>query len=558
MATEKKAFGGETADQVRTAILESTPAAPKTLKGNLNPGLNDLIMKALAKSPDQRYQSGQELVRDLEQCNAATKKTTTVAPKAQAAAAGAAPGTGAKPNPFAKAAPSPAASAAAPAAEKGPKPSFNVDPMMAEDDEGTPAAAARKSFSDLEELPPLKDIFVPSINPEAPSAVEEPAVLPPQAAAKKKDDKPKVQVREAAQKAVSEIRNTPPQLFLYAVGAAVALVGIIIAVLMLRNFFADYDSGPSTVASAPASAGKHKSPKQAAPAPPPQQASPAPQQAQPEITPPPPIEEQQPEPVVTEQPEKPARAVKNKGRVRVATTPQLAALMVSSVPAGAQISFDGSPLCQSPCTLTDIAPGQHTVSASKSGFTSESRTIALKPGASSSLNIQLGSLAATISVSSNPAGAAVILDGKDTGRLTPAVFTVSKPGIHTVVVRRNGYLEASNSVNAQLGQSANVNATLTLMGQTDDIRSAGGKFKKVFGHGGQSASMGIVSVKTQPKGAQIMVNNRVLDKTSPFDFYLNPGTYVIDVNMSGYKGVHRVINVEEGEKVQIEETLQAQ
>jgi serine/threonine-protein kinase len=561
MATEQKAFAGETADQVRTAILESVPAAPKTLKGNLNPGLSDLIMKALAKSPDQRYQSGQELVRDLEQCNAATKKTTTVAPaKAQAAAAGAAPAGGPKPNPFAKAAPSPAASAAAPATEKAPKPSFAVDPAMVEDDAGTPAAAARKSFSDLEELPPLKDIFVPSINPEPPSPADElPQVAPAQIASRKKDDKPKVQVREAAQKAVSEIRNTPPQLFLYAVGAAVALVGIIIAVLMLRNFFADYDSRTSSVASVPVVSGKHKSPKQAAPAAPPAQTTaPAPQQqAQAEITPPPPVETQ-PEPVVTEQPEKPARAAKSKSRVRVATTPQLAALMVSSVPAGAQISFDGSPLCQSPCTLTDIAPGQHTVEASKAGFSSESRTIGLKPGASSSLNIQLGSLAATISVSSHPAGAVVVLDGKDTGKLTPAVLTVSKPGVHTVVVRRNGYLDASHSVNAQIGQTANVNASLTQLGQTDDIRSAGGKFKKLLGRGGESASMGIVSVKTQPKGAQIMVNNRVLDKTAPFDFYLNPGTYVIDLTMSGYKSLHKVVEVQEGEKVQIEETLQAQ
>ncbi|HJT69464.1 MAG TPA: serine/threonine-protein kinase, partial [Terriglobales bacterium] len=328
MATEQKAFAGETADQVRIAILESTPAAPKTLKGNLSPGLSDLILKALAKSPEQRYQSGQELVRDLEQCNAATKKSATVAPpKAQAAAAGAAPAGGPKPNPFAKAAPSPAASAAAPATEKGPKPSFAVDPAMVEDDAGTPAAAARKSFSDLEELPPLKDIFVPSINPEEPSAEQEPPVVPIQATAKKKDEKPKVQVREAAQKAVAEIRNTPPQLFVYAVGGAVALVGIIIAVLMLRNFFTDYDSGSPTVATARAATGKHKPSKQAAPTPPPAQAAaPAPQQqAQPEVTPPPPIEEQQPAPVVTEAPEKPTRAAKSRGRVRVATTPQLAA-----------------------------------------------------------------------------------------------------------------------------------------------------------------------------------------------------------------------------------------
>lgn len=99
-----------------------------------------------------------------------------------------------------------------------------------------------------------------------------------------------------------------------------------------------------------------------------------------------------------------------------------------------------------------------------------------------------------------------------------------------------------------------MNVALKQLGSTDEIRGAGGRFKKVFGHGNAS-NEGIVSIKTQPKGAQIMVNNRVLDKTTPFDFYLNPGTYVIDITMSGYHGLHRVINVDQGEKVAIEETL---
>jgi hypothetical protein len=67
--------------------------------------------------------------------------------------------------------------------------------------------------------------------------------------------------------------------------------------------------------------------------------------------------------------------------------------------------------------------------------------------------------------------------------------------------------------------------------------------------------MAVVSIKTQPKGAQIMVNNRVLEKTSPFDFYLNPGTYVIDITMSGYRPIHRVVTLQEGEKTAIQETL---
>src|SRR5215470_15032803 len=93
MATDQKPFTGETADEVRGAVLEKLPVQPLRLKANMNRGLSDLILKALAKNPDERYASGQELVRDLEQCKANSSSTgaahaTPAAPaKAMAAAA---------------------------------------------------------------------------------------------------------------------------------------------------------------------------------------------------------------------------------------------------------------------------------------------------------------------------------------------------------------------------------------------------------------------------------------------------------------------------------------
>src|SRR5581483_6607324 len=548
-------------------ILESKPAPPKTLKAKVGAELNDLIMKALAKSPDQRYQSGQELIHDLEQCNAAPKKATATTvppqkPKTQAAAAGVgAPKSAqaAKTNPFtqtpsgsdAPSVPAPVASAATATPTEAPKPSFAVDPMMADNDEGTPAAAARKSFSELEELPPLKEIFVPSISPSEPAAEEPAPVEPPPLAKKTKaaEEKPKVQVRAAAKKAATEIRNTPKQLYGYAIGGAVLLIVVIIAAMTIYNFFQDHDSGAG-VSAPPVQTPKKHAPK---PVPPPAAAAaPTPLTEQAAIQPPSPPE-QSPTLTVTEEPAKPTRGSRH-SRTRLEGPPLLAKLTVASSPAGAQISFDGSPLCQSPCTLTDIAAGQHVLLASKSGYGSESRTVVLRPGSSSSITIALSSLSAMLSVSSSPAGGVIVIDGHDTGKLTPSQFIVNKPGSHTVVVRRNGYLEASSAFNAQVGQTTTVNLTLTQLGETDDIRSAGGKFKKLLNRG-ESASMGVVSSKTQPKGAQIMVNNRVLDKTSPFDFYLNPGAYVIDITMSGYRSVHKVVNVAEGEKVAIEETL---
>ena len=166
----------------------------------------------------------------------------------------------------------------------------------------------------------------------------------------------------------------------------------------------------------------------------------------------------------------------------------------------------------------------------------------------------MGPLSAKLAVASTPAGAVIVIDGQDTGKLSPTQFILNKAGTHTVTLRRSGYLDETSTVNAEAGQTASVNAVLKPLGSTDEIRGAGGKFKKVFG-GGDTAGMGIVSIKTQPKGAQIMVNNRVLDKTAPFDFYLNPGTYVLDITMSGYRSLHRVIVVEPREKVAIEEPL---
>ncbi len=70
MATERKAFEGDTAEQVRSAILDtSTASAASARKPNLSHGLSALIMKAISKSPENRFQSCQDLLREIEQCN---------------------------------------------------------------------------------------------------------------------------------------------------------------------------------------------------------------------------------------------------------------------------------------------------------------------------------------------------------------------------------------------------------------------------------------------------------------------------------------------------------
>src|SRR5579859_3017644 len=94
MVTERKAFDREDAESLRESILESTPVPPLHVNAKVHPLLSDLIMKALAKDPAQRYQTGRELLDDLEKCKEsrpASKKSEpakgTMAPeKAKASA----------------------------------------------------------------------------------------------------------------------------------------------------------------------------------------------------------------------------------------------------------------------------------------------------------------------------------------------------------------------------------------------------------------------------------------------------------------------------------------
>ncbi|HKD03341.1 MAG TPA: serine/threonine-protein kinase [Terriglobales bacterium] len=665
MVTERKAFEGEDAEQVRQSILEMTPVAPDQVNRKVHPALSEVVMKAIARNPEQRYQSGQELVNDLERCkesstrSAARKSTqppqglnapgkmkpavnapvtaqqpapvadpaaaeppaiTTTAPakpavEKRAEVPSASAQTKAEAPEFeVQAAPAPPAKAAAAAAAAGwsggktpavskdvspvPKldpaaqfinscvkasvealatehpetlpaatvepevesapaealPKLPVDPMV--DESAHQAGSGGLSFSDLDELPPLKEVYLApppqAAEPEAaadslPATVLRPSSVP---------DKPKVQPREVAKKAVTEIKKTPPKLFMYSIAAAVGVILLIIVAIAfhIHNENTDDDGGP---APAPAAA--------ATPAPQPA-AAPATPLATPSAQPAPAAEQPAPEPAAAEAPEvsvKPKYLASN-SRKKGARTPPPAPtaipgeLTVNTTPAGAQITIDGRTdnSWMSPYNVAGLVPGQHAVTVSKAGYGSESRTIEVASASKSVLVIQLAQLAAQVSVASDPPGATIVLDGKDTGHITPTQLVLDKPGSHTLLLRKAGYLDETTTANLQSGQTFRYAPNMHPLGQTDDIKTVS-KFKKVFG-GGDTSSMGVVSIKTNPKGAQIAVNRRIIDKASPADFYLNPGTYVVDVTFPGYKDLHRVVTVDKGGKVVIDETMERQ
>jgi hypothetical protein len=615
MVTDRKAFEREDAEALRQSILESSPVPPMHVNPKLNPLLSDLIMKTLAKDPNERYQGGRQLLDDLEKCKeskaqaakapAAAAKTTAVpaaassvaqtkfissAPKpAQSKAAGVQPPVAAKPAPAQssvakKEAPHKAAAAAAgaetsaksfsapklqaPAAPASPRanaaappaasmssavdepevevpasqPNFTVDPMMAGD---APARSGGVSFSEMTELPPLKEVYV-----APPPPVHDEPELPAVSFKSTEPERPKVQPREVAEKAIKEIKSVPPSLMIYSIaGAAVVILVIAIALVLHVNHLNSDDDGARPVAT-----------QQPAQTVAPQTAPPQPvEQPQPTLSAP--VSDQPTDEVVENAPAPTHAAIASRGRSTKKKSAPAAPVVVpgqtsvDSTPQGAQIQVDGKsdPSWVTPFTLSGLDPGQHTVTVSKAGYSSDTRTVTVNSGSKSFVIAHLNQLMATLAVTSTPSGANVYIDGRDTGKLTPAQVSVDK-GQHIVLVRKQGYLDETTSAQFVLAQTVNFSSTLRPLGNVDDIKTVG-KMHKLFG-GKEAQGMGTVVVKTQPKGAQVAVNEHVLDKFSPVEFSVDPGNYVVDITLTGYAPIHKVVSVDKGGKAVIDEVMQ--
>jgi serine/threonine protein kinase len=65
MLTSKTPFSGDNISAIMYQVLNDTPAEPSTINKNVPASLNYIVMKALAKRPEDRYQSAKEMARDL-------------------------------------------------------------------------------------------------------------------------------------------------------------------------------------------------------------------------------------------------------------------------------------------------------------------------------------------------------------------------------------------------------------------------------------------------------------------------------------------------------------
>ncbi len=219
-------------------------------------------------------------------------------------------------------------------------------------------------------------------------------------------------------------------------------------------------------------------------------------------------------------------------------------LSVSSSPSGAAVYVDG--IYQGVtntviAVIGNLVPGSHSVRLTKAGYQDWTGTVSISAGATTYLNPTLVQNPqpqyATVSISSNPAGASVYGDGVYVGQTragSPLVFTSVKPGTHTLLLTKSGYQDYQTTQSVAAGQDYVVSVTLNSV---------------------QNPTTGGISVISAPSQAEVYLNNAFKGLTPITLDSLTPGSYTVLIKLSGYQDWQATQQVTAGQTAQISATL---
>jgi hypothetical protein len=216
-------------------------------------------------------------------------------------------------------------------------------------------------------------------------------------------------------------------------------------------------------------------------------------------------------------------------------------LDVSSSPSGAAVYVDGNYRGVTSTTVGNLYPGQHSVKLTKAGYQDWTGTVSIASGATTYLSPTLVTNPqpqyATVSISSNPAGANVYGDGVYVGQTrsgSPLVFNEVKPGIHTLLLTKSGYQDYEATQSVVAGQDYVVSVTLNPV---------------------QNPTTGGISIISAPTSAEVYLNN-VFKGLTPITLdSLAPGTYTVILKLSGYQDWQSTAQVTAGQTAQLSATL---
>jgi len=153
-------------------------------------------------------------------------------------------------------------------------------------------------------------------------------------------------------------------------------------------------------------------------------------------------------------------------------------LRIDTDPNEAVIKIDGEVKGRSPYLDSTIQVPRVTLEIEKEGYKPIKEIVPLK-GTPTSLVRTLESLGRAVRVSSNPPGASIFLDGRDSGKVTDCEIPLVPYGPHTLKVKKEYYADYEESFTVSEGNDPLSKSALLTVKDYAPVRSWGGPDKKL-------------------------------------------------------------------------------
>jgi hypothetical protein len=199
-------------------------------------------------------------------------------------------------------------------------------------------------------------------------------------------------------------------------------------------------------------------------------------------------------------------------------------------PAGRQLKQ-----CQTPCSFNGLPANGYSLEVKKDGYRTIQTAVQVRVGEVLDQKLKLESTAIGLMVVSDPAGADVFINGAKQAGQTPVTLPLA-PGQYNLVLRLPGYVAYAGGVQVKENVQTELSAQL---------------------HPKETAKVAWANVTTTPVGAEIVVDGTTTSQFTPARVQLPAGLHIITLKMKGFQPARRTVQVSEGGTVNIQEALKS-
>ena len=189
--------------------------------------------------------------------------------------------------------------------------------------------------------------------------------------------------------------------------------------------------------------------------------------------------------------------------------------------------------CATPCSFNNLSPAQYSLEVQKEGYQSVQTALLVKRGDVQDQKIKLESLAKGIFITSKPPGADVFINGAKQSGQTPVTLPLA-PGQYNLVLRLPGYEAYAGGIQIKDNIQTQLDATLNEKSATH---------------------VAWAQVNTNPKGAEIFVDGVSTGQFTPGRVQIPSGLHNVTLRLNGYQQAKRTVQVSEGGTVVVDESL---